>query len=69
MSAKRIVRIAVGHRTFALAGGKSHTFRIALDSRGQPLLRGRGLLKAQLLVAIPEARATRAVQLRKYSAG
>jgi hypothetical protein len=61
---KRIARIAVGHRTFALAGGKSHTFRIALDSRGQPLLRERGLLKAQLLVAIPEARATRAVRLR-----
>ena len=62
---KRIQRIAVGRRTFALAGGKSHTFRIALDSRGQPLLRERGLLKAQLLVAIPEARATRAVQLRR----
>jgi hypothetical protein len=61
---KRIARIAVGHRSFDLAGGKSHTFRIALNSRGQPLLRERGLLKAQLLVAIPEARATRAVQLR-----
>jgi len=66
---KRIGRIAVGHRIFALAGGKSHTFRIALDSRGQPLLRERGLLKAQLLVAIPEARATRAVRLRTHSAG
>jgi hypothetical protein len=62
---KRIVRVAVGHRTFALAGGKSHTFRIALDSRGRPLLRERGFLKAQLLVAIPEARATHAVQLRR----
>jgi hypothetical protein len=62
---KRIVRIAVGHRTFALAGGRSHTFQIALDSRGQPLLRERGFLKAQLLVAIPEARATRAVQLKR----
>jgi hypothetical protein len=61
---KRIVRIAVGHRTFALAGGESHIFRIALDSRGRPLLRERGFLKAQLLVAIPEARATRAVQLK-----
>jgi hypothetical protein len=62
---RRIARIAVARRTFALAGGKSHTFRIALDSRGQPLLRERGFLKAQLLVAIPEARATRAVQLRR----
>jgi hypothetical protein len=61
---ERIVRVAVGHRTFALAGGKSHTFQIALDSRGRPLLRERGLLKAQLLVAIPESRATRAVRLR-----
>jgi hypothetical protein len=33
----RIVRVAVGHRTFSLAGGESHTFRIALDSRGPPL--------------------------------
>jgi hypothetical protein len=62
---KRIARIAVGHRTFALAGGESHTFRIALNSRGQPLLRERGVLKAQLLVAIPEARATHAVRLRQ----
>src|SRR3954447_26126580 len=61
---QRIARIAVAHRTFALAGGRSHTFRITLHSRGQPLLRERGLLKAQLLVAIPEARATRAVHLR-----
>jgi Domain of unknown function (DUF1906) len=61
---RRIVRIAVGHRAFELSGGKSHTFRIALDSRGQPLLRERGVLKAQLLVAIPKARATRAVKLR-----
>jgi len=62
---KRIVRIAVGHRTFSLAGGESHTFRIALDPRGKPLLRERGFLKAQLLVAIPEARATRAVQFSR----
>jgi hypothetical protein len=60
----RVVRLAVSHRTFRLAGGKSHTFRIGLNSRGAPLLRQRGFLKAQLLVAIPEARATRAVQLR-----
>jgi hypothetical protein len=60
----RIVRVAVSHRTFRLAGGKSHTFRIGLNSRGAPLLRTRGFLKTQLLVAIPDARATRAVQLR-----
>ncbi len=61
----KVVRIAVSHRTFSLAGGRSHTFRIGLNSRGAPLLRERGVLKAQLLVAIPEARTTRAVSLRR----
>lgn len=61
----KVVRIAVSHRTFSLAGGKSHTFRIGLNSRGAPLLRERGILKAQLLVAIPDARATHAVSLRR----
>jgi hypothetical protein len=61
----KVVRIAVSHRTFSLAGGRSHTFRIGLNSRGAPLLRERGFLKAQLLVAIPDARATRAVSLRR----
>lgn len=61
----RVVRIAAGRRTFNLAGGKSHTFVIALNERGRPLLALRGLLKAQLLVAIPDARTTRAVRLRR----
>jgi hypothetical protein len=61
----RVVRVAAGHRTFSLAGGKSHTFVIALNERGRPLLAARGLLKAQLLVAIPDARTTRAVRLRR----
>jgi Domain of unknown function (DUF1906) len=61
----RVVRIAAGHRTFSLAGGRSHTFVIALNERGRPLLAARGLLKAQLLVAIPDARTTRAVQLER----
>lgn len=60
----RVVRLNAGRRTFRLAGGKSHTFRVALNERGRPLLRARGRLKAQLLVAIPDARATRAVRLR-----
>ena len=60
----RVARIAVSHRVFRLAGGRSHTFRVALNERGAPLLRARGELKAQLLVAIPDARATRAVRLR-----
>jgi Domain of unknown function (DUF1906) len=61
----RVVRIAAGHRTFSLAGGRSHTFVIALNERGRPLLAARGLLKAQLLVAIPDARTTRAVRLKR----
>jgi hypothetical protein len=61
----RVVRIAAGHRTFRLAGGKTHTFVIALNERGRPLLQTRGLLRAQLLVAIPDARTTRAVRLKR----
>ena len=61
----RVVRIAVARRAFRLAGGKSHTFRVALNPRGRPLLRLRGTLKTQLLVAIPGARATRAIQLKR----
>jgi len=61
----RVVRIAAGHRTFSLAGGKSHTFVIALNERGRPLLQLRGKLSAQLLVAIPDARTTRAVRLKR----
>jgi hypothetical protein len=60
----KVVRVNVSHRTFRIAGGKSHTFRVALNERGTPLLRLRGELKAQLLVAIPDARTTRAVRLR-----
>jgi Domain of unknown function (DUF1906) len=61
----RVVRIAVARRAFRLGGGKSHTFRVALNPRGRPLLRQLGTLKTQLLVAIPGARATRAIQLTR----
>jgi hypothetical protein len=61
----RVVRLNVSHRTFRLAGGKSHTFRVALNERGAPLLQARGSLKTQLLVAIPNARSLRAVQLKR----
>jgi len=59
----RVVRVGVSKRGFSLAGGKAHTYRVALNERGRPLLARRGFLKAQLLVAIPGARATRAVRL------
>jgi hypothetical protein len=54
-------RIGVAARTFRLRGGSSHAFTVLLDSRGRPLLADRGRLRAQLLVAIPGARKTRAV--------
>ncbi|HEY5707952.1 MAG TPA: DUF1906 domain-containing protein [Solirubrobacterales bacterium] len=59
----RVVRVGVSKRGFSLAGGKAHTYRVALNERGRPLLARRGFLRAQLLVAIPGARATRAVRL------
>lgn len=61
--AVRVVRVAVARRAFRIAGGRSHTFRVALNERGRPLLRKRGRLRAQLLVAIPGIRASRAVEL------
>ncbi|MGA8746805.1 MAG: DUF1906 domain-containing protein [Solirubrobacterales bacterium] len=59
----RVVRVAVARRAFRLEGGRSHTYRVALNSRGRPLLRASGRLDAQLVVAIPGARASRAVEL------
>jgi hypothetical protein len=61
----RMVRLGVAHRAFRLGGGRSHSFRVALNSRGRPLLRLRGSIKAQLLVAIPGARAVRTVLLSR----
>ena len=61
----RVVRITVARRSFRLRGGRSHSFRVALNSRGLPLLVQRQKLQAQLLVAIPGARATRGVQLTR----
>jgi hypothetical protein len=60
---RRVVRIGVSRRTFSLGGERSHTFRVALDERGRALLARRGFLRAQLLVAIPGSRVTRAVRL------
>ncbi len=63
----RVVRIAVAHRAFRLAGGRSHAFAVGLNPRARPLLKEVGTLKTQLLVAIPGARTTRAVELRRGS--
>jgi hypothetical protein len=61
----KVVRVAVAHRAFRLAGGRSHAFRVGLNARGRPLLTASGRLKAQLLVAIPGSRATRPIELRQ----
>ncbi|MGE5282653.1 MAG: DUF1906 domain-containing protein [Chloroflexota bacterium] len=57
--------LGTGSRAFQLAGGMSHTFRLALNSRGRRLLARRGSLKARLLVAIPGARTTRPVSFSR----
>lgn len=60
----RTVRVGIARRGFTLHGGRTHAFRVALNSRGQALLRRRGAMKAQLLVAIPGARVTKGLVLR-----
>ena len=64
-SRTRAVNVAVARRVFRLAGGRSHTYRVALNARGRSLLQASGKLEAQLLVAIPGSRATRTVELRR----
>jgi Domain of unknown function (DUF1906) len=54
-----------GSRAFELASGRSHTFRLALNSRGRLLLTRRGSLRTRLLVAVPGARTTRAVRFSR----
>ena len=61
----RRVRVGVAQRGFRLRGGRAHTFRVALNSRGRPVLVRYGRLRAQLLVAIPGSRATRRVLLAR----
>lgn len=59
----KVVRVGVARRAFRLGGGRAHTFRVVLNARGRPLLELRGRLRGQLLVAIPGARVTRAVEI------
>lgn len=60
----RVVRVAVAHRAFRLAGGRVHTFKVTLNARGRPLIEQRGSLRAHLLVAIPGSRVGRELRLR-----
>lgn len=61
----RVVRLSVGRHLFHLGGGRSHFFRVALDARGRALFERRGLLRAQMLIAIPGARKTLALRLSR----
>jgi hypothetical protein len=60
----RVVGVALARHRFTLAGEQSHGFRIPLNRRGRELIAGRTKLWAQLVVAIPGGRLTRAVELR-----
>ncbi len=59
----RVIRVAIAHRGFELAGGRDHTYRVRLNARGRFLLRKHGRLSAQLVVATPGARVFRRVRL------
>jgi hypothetical protein len=61
----RVVRLSVGRHLFHLAGGRSHSFRVALDARGRALFEQRGFIRAQMLVAIPGARKALALRLSR----
>jgi hypothetical protein len=61
----RVVRLSVAKRLFHLSGGRSHSFRVALDSRGRALFERRGFLRTQMLVAIPGARKTLSLRLSR----
>jgi hypothetical protein len=60
-----VAQVAIAHRAFNLAGGRTHTFLVVLNSRGRLLYRERASIKAKLLVAIPGARSTTAVALKR----
>ena len=60
----RVVKRAIAQRGFRLTGGGSHTFSVGLGSSGRLLTAGSARPWAQLVVAIPGGRVTRAVRLR-----
>jgi hypothetical protein len=60
----RVVRRAIARRSFHLAGGESHTFRLALGATGRLLTSGGARPWGHLLVAIPGGRTGRQLRLR-----
>jgi hypothetical protein len=60
----RPVSRLLGRTSFRLSGGGAETFRVPLSAAGRSLLRQRGQLKTQVVVAIPGGRRTAVVGLR-----
>ena len=60
----RPVSRLIGRTAFRLSGGGGQTFRVSLSAGGRSLLRQRGRLKTQVVVAIPGGRRTAVVGLR-----
>ena len=53
----------LGQRAFHLSGGASHAYWVPLSAGGRSLLRDRGRLKTQVLVAIPGGRRVKVIGL------
>jgi glycoside hydrolase-like protein len=60
----RPVSRLVGRGAFRLGGGASQTYRVPLNAGGRALLRTRGTLKTQVVVAIPGGRRSAVLNLR-----
>jgi hypothetical protein len=59
----RPVTRVLGRAAFHLSGKRAHGFRVPISAGGQTLLRWRGELKTQVLVAIPGGRRIRVVTI------
>jgi hypothetical protein len=60
----RPVSRVLGRIPFRLGGGDSHTYRVPLTAAARTLLRQRGSLKTQVVVAIPGGRRVKVIGLR-----
>jgi Domain of unknown function (DUF1906) len=59
----RVVELPIARVPIRLAGGAGASVRVPLNRRGRELLRERGELRAKLVVAVPDARIVRSVEL------
>jgi hypothetical protein len=63
----RPVSRLLGRAAFNLTGGRAHTFSVALSAGARTLLRARGELRTQVVVAIPGGRRVSVIGLRPAS--